>query len=500
MGGNEVVVVMRFWRILDIQPTSDVSIIKKAYAIKLKKCHPEDNPKGYQKLREAYESAIKHAKRSNTVKNGNEIEAVESSEGFNSVNNRNEVDEDHYNYDDNSSYIYNNHNDDINNSNNEKRKLEQRFDEIIEEAEKIYNDLSLRIDTNCWSTLFNIDMFWDLVNSQKMTYLMLNFITKHHYFPKEIWELLDLNLNIRQNIENIKNTFPNKFVRYMLRRINEPKGLEYKHLINLNLKDVEDFIKYREKAFDEIRDRNFEDAYKSFTKALEIYAFDPDLIRLQSQYYTFNDNTDLALIYLNKLLEKDPTDIVSLLSRAKIFYENKEYKNAIEDLKSTLKIRPDDIENLTFLSQCYISMENYFEAKIIILKAIDINSEDSKLKETLLEINKKIRGKLSYDLLDRPRDKALIAQIKQIDAEIYANYQQDYKKYEEYDPEVSLVRKVFSQENIKTYIILLAVLIAGINLYKRYFNQSEFSILLVNPISYFLGLFFLMFIIYLLRK
>ena len=52
------------WSILGIDPTNDVSAIKKAYAIKLKIYHPEDDPEGFQKLREAYEGAIKQSRNS----------------------------------------------------------------------------------------------------------------------------------------------------------------------------------------------------------------------------------------------------------------------------------------------------------------------------------------------------------------------------------------------------------------------------------------------------
>jgi curved DNA-binding protein CbpA len=42
------------WKILGIEPTDDLTVIKKAYSAKLKIHHPEDDPEGYQRLRAAF--------------------------------------------------------------------------------------------------------------------------------------------------------------------------------------------------------------------------------------------------------------------------------------------------------------------------------------------------------------------------------------------------------------------------------------------------------------
>ncbi|HDR4277353.1 TPA: hypothetical protein QCP58_005747, partial [Bacillus anthracis] len=53
---------MSIWNTLEIEPTDDISVIKKAYAKLLKIHHPEDDPEGYQRLREAFDQAVKSAK------------------------------------------------------------------------------------------------------------------------------------------------------------------------------------------------------------------------------------------------------------------------------------------------------------------------------------------------------------------------------------------------------------------------------------------------------
>jgi hypothetical protein len=59
---SEVGAPPEVWAILGIAPTRDPALIRKAYAAQLKQSHPEENPVGFQRLRAAYETALRMTK------------------------------------------------------------------------------------------------------------------------------------------------------------------------------------------------------------------------------------------------------------------------------------------------------------------------------------------------------------------------------------------------------------------------------------------------------
>lgn len=51
------------WITLGIDPTEDISAIRRAYAERAKACHPEEDPEGFLRLRQAYQEALAWAER-----------------------------------------------------------------------------------------------------------------------------------------------------------------------------------------------------------------------------------------------------------------------------------------------------------------------------------------------------------------------------------------------------------------------------------------------------
>lgn len=58
---------MSFWDILEIEPTKELKVIKKAYAVKLRQLIPDEQPAEFQQLKEAFDAAVRYAKRTEPV-------------------------------------------------------------------------------------------------------------------------------------------------------------------------------------------------------------------------------------------------------------------------------------------------------------------------------------------------------------------------------------------------------------------------------------------------
>lgn len=81
------------WEILGLEPTTDLKKIKKAYSSLLPKYHPEDDPEGYQRLRQAFDFARKYAKKHMNDEYQSGEESNETSKEINLSENVNEYTE-----------------------------------------------------------------------------------------------------------------------------------------------------------------------------------------------------------------------------------------------------------------------------------------------------------------------------------------------------------------------------------------------------------------------
>ena len=204
-----------FWAILELEPTRDVSAIRRAYAGKVKTCHPEEDPEGFLNLRKAYEAALDYAERDSfavqsaaqhpTVQNEPSVkpeEQQESSQGGIST----ESGEDSKGEE--PPVTYNAPEDEGWSISDQPKPLDEGFNPYEDhEAIRSFLDLytgSQRKNPKLWLDYFTSDAFLDAAWERRFTALLLEHVTRLEEYPvnREFlnWLCVAYQFNVRRSV------------------------------------------------------------------------------------------------------------------------------------------------------------------------------------------------------------------------------------------------------------------------------------------------------------
>lgn len=181
---------MTVWDTLGIPPTTDVAKIKKAFADKSKKHHPEDDPEGFIALRQAFRAAVAAAERQAAGRQDAGLEDMASAGSYrdipeNSVLAAPVVSGAPAAPDAPAPFV------DF--AGIEQRQAlqmaEQRAfaDAFIERVRGVYMDKKTRKSPEAWRALFADGAFAALQQSEYFTIRFLDFLMSHREFPKKVW-------------------------------------------------------------------------------------------------------------------------------------------------------------------------------------------------------------------------------------------------------------------------------------------------------------------------
>lgn len=163
---------IQFFSILKLEETKNISEIEEAYHKELLHNHPEENPQGFQLLREAYEAALEYARQ---AEEGQAVFFDETEVG-----------------------------------------------QYMKRVDANYRDLRTRMDIRSWETLFKDEIFDSLDNGEEAVHALFLYFADHFRVEYEVFRLLDSLFDIRENREEFMEFLPEGFVDFLIQIIENP--------------------------------------------------------------------------------------------------------------------------------------------------------------------------------------------------------------------------------------------------------------------------------------
>lgn len=410
---------MNYWNILGIDPTENNSEIKKAYAQKLKMYHPEEDPEGYQKLREAYDSALKYARRMSSPSL-----SIDSIPDDNANLNADLIEETVIEPDSRFFSHTLSMQDNLTKSNDQEKQIE----ELMVKVETLYNDFFSRIVPSNWESLLNSNVMWNINSRKTLEYKMLDFFADHRHLPQKVWMLLNSHFNWSDEHANDSYSpyYNHEILAYIIGQINKVKPLDYSFFKQVEGINYDEFLDYKENAQNAYKSQNFSDSYTYIKQAKKLYQDDPDLLRLEGILYLRNKEYTKAIDAFNKLLTIDPDDTDGIRYRATAFYEIKQRKSFLEDYNRLYPKRPSHDEVLLFVAKNHFKLGNLQKAKHLAIIAQKNNFLRNEARALVSHIHAKMRIDINRNLELYPHNSDLIIKLNNIDKEVLKGYYLDF--------------------------------------------------------------------------
>lgn len=174
---------MNIWEILGIAPTKDEALIKHAYLSQLPKHHPEEDPEGFRRLREAMEQAITEARNRHCQQES--ITSAGQMMGSGEI------------------------------------QL------LLKAADELYRDFGRRIRPQQWQALLDLPVCQDLETQKEASMALLGFLMDHHYIPHSCWQILDQTFGWEEDADDLCRHFPEDYIQYVASHIRTEDSLRY---------------------------------------------------------------------------------------------------------------------------------------------------------------------------------------------------------------------------------------------------------------------------------
>ena len=157
--------ILKARHILEIDENADEAVIKKSYKKLLPVYNPEDDPEGFKRLREAYETAL---------------EALKGTDS------------------------------------KEEEKPDDEIEHWLDKVRNVYADMERRTDTGEWRRLFEDPLVQALDTAFSLRERFLVWVMDYHFMPCDVWKVINSELAIPSEADELKEKFPTDFIDFVI--------------------------------------------------------------------------------------------------------------------------------------------------------------------------------------------------------------------------------------------------------------------------------------------
>ncbi len=284
------------WKTLKLEPTKNEDDIVNAYRSLVVTVHPEEDPEGFKKLREAYEAAIRYSR----IKEEPEAETPVNPDELN------------------------------------------EYDRITYDATVIYDNYKTRIDTDKWDELLDNSIFFDLDTSDKARETLLVFLLDRFYLTHETWVKINKVLMVEMDMNLLTEQFPESFLQYIVRHATQEDEIELEYLIPRNVHDslmadsgLTDKPLAKDTTLPPDNDTNFDTEEDTYLCKLFDLKYQVDLMLVEANK-TNEAMKEHILKYFSYLENQDYWHPVEYVEKMRYYYHTGEINTALDMAKTIL--------------------------------------------------------------------------------------------------------------------------------------------------------------------
>lgn len=347
------------WKILGIEPTEDEEKLKAQYHKLLVGVNPEDDPEGFKRLREAYETAVDAARHPLQ-------EPIE----------------------------------------------EEEKDEIGQWLDKVGNAywyLSSRNDPACWKKLLEDPVCIGLDTALEARERFLVFMMQHVYVSQEIWQLIDREFHIIGEREELEEKFPEEFLDYIKYQVENKNFVPYEKLEILGLDEAEIRIDSYLQAYFDIKtavDRGELEGIHQKIDALKDYEVRHPYENVERlKVALLEKEPGKAVALAEKLLEDNRGDVYVEYWSGCAYRENERWEPAKDCWQRILDRYPENYNARAAMAGYRMHQGEYLEAKEMIMDLLEENGRDEDVLDMMRQLNEPLLQYYREEAEKNPEDK-----------------------------------------------------------------------------------------------